>query len=839
MPAGYTREEANARSALLEAQSYEIFLDVASDPGAVRSRTEIRFRSRQPGASSFANLATGTVHQIRLNGRALDPGQTLTDGVLHLPGLTADNVLLVDAETRYPANGRGLTRFTDPADGSVYLLATCFPNLASRLFGCFDQPDLRADVTLSVLAPPGWECVSHGVVTARPVLGQAGVWRFATVPALKVYDLILCAGPYVTAAEENLPGRAGPIPLSVRSRRTLAGEPGLARITTIVSTALEFFERILAMPCPYQTYSVVFAPGLNANAMQSPGLMLVNERLLQRAADPEDTVALIIAHEVAHLWFGNLVEGRWWDDLWLAEAMADYLGDTAGDEAFHRPAAWAGYSMRTKSLAYQTDSTQGVQPVSSPVEDAAGGHSRPWQITYVKGGSVVRQLAALIGDESLRAGMRDYLTSFGWRAATLDDLVGCWSRASGRDLTEWAEQWLRTPGVNTLRPELTLAPDGTIAGLAVRQDPPPGRTHRISAGFYWREDGRLCRRHRVYLEIEGFLTKVPEVTGLPAPDALILNDEDLTFAITRFDDRSLRNLRECAMDVGDPLAEAVCWTAVWDMTMTAGLTASEFARLVVRRIAAAHMPVAPDVLLERARTAADRYAPPGQRSALRQRIAGAALDATARTRPGTRTQRQLAAGFAASAETEPQLALLRSWLTGDSLPDGVPADLSLRAAILAALSARGLASDEDLDAYIKADPVAGRLHAATCRAMRPDPAAKQAAWAAALDDTHSEPLAAAHAAGFWVPGQDTILAPYRDRYFAEALPSLSRNQTRTTLRVAALLYPATLASQATLDATETYLAERNPSALFRQVLLDQARTLGQAIAARAKAGQTG
>jgi aminopeptidase N len=587
------------------------------------------------------------------------------------------------------------------------------------------------------------------------------------------------------------------------------------------------------------TADVVCAPGLNASGMQVGGVMLVNERLVQRAADPEDTVPLLLAHEVAHLWFGSMVEGRWWDDLWLAEAIADYLGDTAGDEALRRPAAWASYGMRTKPLAYEIDSAHGAEPVSSPVPDAADALSKPWEIVYIKGGSVVRQLGALIGDTALRAGLHDYLTGFGWRAATLEDMVGCWSRRSGRDLTEWAGQWLRTPGVNTLRPELTLAPDGTIAELAVHQEAPPARTHHLSIGLYGRRADRLHCQHRVSLEIHSSITVVPELAGQPAPDALILNDQDLAYAIIRFDGRSLRNLKECAMDVGDPLAEAVCWTAAWDMTMAAELTASEFTGLVVQRMSGAPLPVAVEVLVQRARTAADRYAPPGQRSALRQRLASAALDAAGRAQPASRTQRQLAAGFAASAETESQLARLRSWLAGDSPPGGVPAALDLRAQILATLSARGLATDADLDAYAAADPAGGQLHVATCRAMRPDPAAKQAAWAAALDDAQSEPLAAAHAAGIWVPGQDAVLAPYRDRYFAEALPILSRNQARTSLRLARLLYPATLADQATLDATTAYLAGRDPSAALSGVLLDQARTLGQAITARAKAAQAG
>ena len=841
---GCTEAEAQQRAALLAVESYAVFLDLAAGPDRIRSRAEIRFRCREPGAATFADLRTRSVSRVTCNGESLDPGRAVSGGRLHLPGLAARNVLTVDAEFGYSAGGRGLSRFADPADGGQYAFGYCYPTSAPGMFCCFDQPDLRADLTLEVSAPAGWQCAANGAVTGRPAAGEAGTWRFATVPAMKPSELALRAGPYVTAAAEDYRGADGLVRMSLGSRPALAGSAGLARAGDVVRQALGYYEQMLACRCPYPKYDVVFVPDLGPLAVSLPGLMLASETLLQRLADPGDDFGpLVLAHEVAHLWFGCLVKGRWWDDLWLAEALATYLGHTAREEALGPDSPWRAFCMREQAPAYQTDSLPGTQPVSSPVNDAAEALARPFDITYAKGASVVRQLAALIGDDAMRGGLRAYLASYGGAAATLDDLVGCWSRASGRDLSGWAEQWLRTAGVNLLRPELTLAADGTVRSLAVVQDPPsaagPLRTHRVAIGVYDRDGTRLRRRRVVAAELAGARTVIPELAGTPAPDAFVVNDGDLTFARVRFDDRSLPVLLACAMDVDDPLTEAVCWNAAWDMTTAAELSPAGFTDLVVRRISGGHPPAGAAELLEHARAAADYYAVPACRPGLRQRLAAAALDGARRAQPGSRAQRALAVGFAASAHGDSQLGLLRRWLGGTSLPDGVPADLELRGRILATLSACGLASDDDLDAFAAADPVGGEAQRSTCRALRPDPAAKEAAWTAALAGGQSPRTAQAHARGIWAPGQEGLLTPYRDRYFTEALPALRRQEASAATKLARLLYPATLAEVATVTATGAALERDGLGGPLRVVLLEQRAIMQQVLAARSAHGAPG
>ena len=822
-----TETEATARAALVDVASYDVFADLTAEP--VRSRTEIRFGCREPGAATFAELTATAVRAV-LNGREL---ARPADGRLALPGLAGQNVLVVEAEV---ADGT-LTRFTDPADGADYLLFTGYPTQAPSLFCCFDQADLTATSTLSLVLPAGWDCLTNGPMTTRPPAGAAGTWRFGPVSGTRPFDLTIAAGPYVEEWRGE-GGTAGPVRMSIRRRRSLDGAvPDLDRFAGQARRALEHYERTLRVPCPYPKYDIGFVPRLNALAISMPGLMLVNESLLARMADPDDDfVAMVCGHEVAHLWFGCYVSSRWWDDLWQDEAMATYVAYAAiGD-------AWPAFCYREKAPAYQADALPGRQPVSSPVASAADAMFRQVALTYSKGAAVIRQLAALIGDEALQAGLTDFMRRFGGASAGLDDMIACWSRSSGRDLRGWAQEWLRTEGASTLRASVTAGPDGTIGSLAVEQDQP--RTHRLGIGLYQRSaagHGSVLRRRRlISAEISGARCEVPVPAGEPVPDAVVLNDGDLTYAEISFDPATLDALAEAAMDVGDPLTEAVCWDAAWRMVTAGSLAGGDLAGLVTRRLGLAEgsapLPVAGvEVLLERAVTAADRYSPDAERAGLRAAVAAASLAgasaAESAAGAGSPRQRALAAGFAASASSAEQLAALRAWLSGGPRPDGLELDGDLRGRVLRTLAARGLATEEDLDA-LAADPVGGAQHLLTCRALRPDAAAKAEAWELALAEGQDRRLADAAARGIWVPGQEAVLAGYRERYFAEALPALDGREIRAMRRLARALYPATLAEPATLAATAAALERGGLSEGLRLVLQEQETILRAVLAAR-------
>jgi aminopeptidase N len=818
-----------------------VFLDLTHGGDRAWSRTEIRFRCRAVGSTTFADLDAVAVHEVILNGQHLDP-KAVKDCRIPLRDLSAANTLVVDAWVPMSNNGSGLTQYTDPVDGHGYVLANCFPTAAPTVFCCFDQPDLRATITLIVTLPAGWTCISNGEVLHCPADGAAGVWRFATVVSMKPYEFTLCAGPYVTATATTN-ATADATQLGLHCRPTLASSPGLARIAGIVAAALRHHEQTLGVACPYQKLDIVVAPELTVQARQLPAVMYVSESLLQRAADAGDrSVDMTLAHEAAHLWFGCLVEGRWWDDLWLGEALATYLSVGAVGATHGVDAAWALFGLNGKAAAYLADGLPGSQPVSSPVDSAADALTRHPAITCDKGASVLRQLVALIGPDAMHLGLRDYLTTHAWLTASYPDLIDCWSRASGRDLTGWAHLWLQRPGVNILRPEMTTGPDAAITSFAVVQDPPraldggPLRSHAVTIGLYDLAESRLARRRRISVMLDDDWTHIPELSGAPMPAAIILNDADLTFAGIKFDAATWRMLVAVAMDLDDPLPESVCWNAAFDMVQAAELEAAEFAAIVARRITTGRPVLGLERLLHRAVAVADFFADAADHAAARRQLAAAALTGAELSEPGSRDQRILARGFAMSANSPAQRDLLRFWLDGRSLPTGLGLDLELRAMILTTLAGYGQAADADLAAYAADDPVAGDTLRATCGARHPSPAAKKAAWAAALSPDHPPRLALAYAEGFWVPGQEDLLEGFRDRYFAEALPALRRAgqlDHRTIQQLARALYPATLADKATLAATDAELEQLPAGDMLTTVLLERRTLISRAMTARA------
>ena len=876
MPA-LTESEARARAALLTIDSYDVSIDLTATP--VRSRTVIRFRCARPGAASFADLTA----QVRdggavLNGAPLGP---VVDGRLALAGLAAGNVLIVDAEIA----DRSLHRFAEPSGGGDYVRGYAYPTGAPDLLCCFDQLDLPAPLSLSVRVPGGWSCVGNGAVGERPAPGAEGTWQFAPV-RLKPLEFVFCAGPLRTVAPARTVAsrRTSPPSLSAsgvtltsyRRAGLTGGTAGyLTRFSEIAAGALEHYERELGVPCPNRKYDIVALPDVPFRAASVPGLMLVGEDLLARLADPDDDFAVMIsAHEVAHLWFGGLVGMRWWDDLWLEESLATYLSEWT-------EAGWTSFCYDEKPRALRADELPTTEPVSSPVATMAQARDRPNAITYVKGTAAVRQLAALIGSDTVTAGLSDYLTRFADRGtARLDDLVDCWSRASGRDLTGWADAWLRTTGTPRLAALLTEAPDGTIASLTVTQDLP--RPHRVGVALYDAGDrGRLRHRRTELVELAGRATELPGLAGEPVPAAVFVNAGDWALARVTIDDRSLAALAEAAFDVGDPLTEAACWNAAWHMILTGQLAPADYAALIGRRLtsgtdsaadlpvppdggtdSAADLPVPPDggpnrlgrglpdgdptpspltptaaqTLLGRALTCADRYVAGRDRAAVRAVIADAALRAA--RAPSTRgpLRRALQAGFAASAQTDAHLTTVRALADGDaSVADVGPADLTLRAALVKALAMRGLASPADLAALTDADPVAGRPLRTTCEAARPDPAAKEAAWAAALDERTPQWLARAQAEGIWVAGQESLLTRYRDRYFTEALPALSARDARgerLARRLADLLFPVTLDQRPTIAAVRAALDGGGLTDRLRTILQTQEAELRTAAEVR-------
>jgi aminopeptidase N len=807
--ADLTQDEAANRARSIKVDSYDVFLDLTAEP--VTSRTGIRFRWLGESRQTFADLRPPRVVSVTLDGAALPPPD---DGRLRLERNGDEAVLVAEAEVGYSADGRGLSRFTDPADGATYVGGNSYPDCGPEVFCCFDQPDMTATFRFSVRLPAGWECVSNGHVSDI----RDGVRAFAPVAGMRPYDLAFCAGPLTTAAQV----RAGRTELTVRHRRSLTGTAAVASLPRFIDyarQAISWYEDSIGVPCPYPAYDIVFTPDLAATAVSIPGLMVVHERRLSRAGAGADLDnAGLCAHEAAHLWFGCLVGPRWWDDVWLDEAIATYLSYAAlaAITGTSETEAWTEYAYMDKLTAYLADDLPSRVPVSSPVATARQGRDKPFGILYVKGASLIRALGALIGDQALRAGLREYLTGFGPGSATLDDLIGCWSRASGRDLAGWGRGWLRTEGV----PTIWLDDEG-----AVRQDVP--RWQRVGIGLFDADhgNGRLRRRKLLSIELDSERTAVPDLESV---DAVVLNDQDLSFTRTGFDPRSRQALIDVACHLDDPLTEAVCWNGFWLLMTSGEVPPHEFADMVRRRLAAGDLPRSGvETLLRRSVEAADLWADPALRAELRAGIARATRHVIDAGGPADIT-RALAAGTAASARTSEQLALLDAWLAGTDLPDGLAVDGDLRARILWALAARGQARDTDIDALPDLDPVTGEVNRAMGLAMRPTADAKEAAWAAALAPGTPARIAEANATGLWTPGQEELMARYRERYFTEALPLLASRPRRSARRLSRLLFPSILVSEETIEVGGRY----TDTGVIGTELADQIAIMRQRLAVR-------
>ncbi|MEU8263589.1 aminopeptidase N [Micromonospora sp. NPDC048999] len=833
-----TRVEATTRGALITVESYQVDLDLTGDGERFRSTVTVRFRAT-PGADTFAEVKPARLLGVRLNDRDLDPA-VLDDNRLPLTGLAAANTLTVSAEMAYSNTGEGLHRFVDPADGETYLYAMSFLDEVQRIFAAFDQPDLKAPVTLSVTAPPEWTVAANGQVAGRPAPGR---WEFVPTAPLATYFFTLIAGPWhVRRAEHD------GIPLGVYCRRSLAAhlDADAEEIFTVTRQCLDRFHQLFAERYPFGKYDQAFVPEFNAGAMENPGLVTLRDDLIFRSAVTDtqrELRATTIAHEMAHMWFGDLVTMRWWDDLWLNESFAEYLGTRVTAEVTRFGQAWTTFAMRRKAWGYAADQRPSTHPVApEEVADAAQALLNFDGISYAKGASVLRQLVAWVGDDAFLAGLNAHFAKHRFGNATLADLLGSLAAASGRDLADWAERWLRRSQVNTLRMVTAVGADGRWTEAAVVQTAPEAypvlRPHRIGVARYAADVP--VRRLEVDLnpDADQGRTELTELIGQPATGLLLPNAGDLTFAKIRLDPASADAVPTLLPGLDDPLARALLWGEALD-------AATDGERPVVALVAliAAALPaeteviIAEDVLIL-SRNLIDRYLEPLARDAALFRVAGACAALLAGAPAGGSLQLAAARGLI-GATTD--IGLLAGWLAGREVPAGLAVDADLRWALLYRLVVLGAAGEPEIAAEAAADRSAtGAERAARCRAALPDSDAKRAAWEIVTHNTElSNRLVEATAEGFWQPEQAELTAGYVERYFAD-MPAAARLRTPWVAdRVAALAFPRYAVTQRTRDLAAELLARDDLTAGLRRRVVDLDDDLRRALVARTAVAAVG
>jgi len=831
-----TRAEAVERAALLTVESYTIDLDLtAGDSDGFGSITTIRFRA-EPGTATFVEVRPMSLISVRLNGVDIDPG-SLVDNRLAVSGLGEQNTLTVRARMAYSNDGQGLHRFVDPADRQTYLYAMSFLDDAQRTFACFDQPDLKAPVTLRVTAPPEWTVAGNGQ-PARPA--ERGRWEFGPTPPLATYVVSLIAGPYHVGRAEH-----DGIPLGIYCRRSLAEhlDADTEEILTITRRCLDRFHEMFDVRYPFGAYDQAFLPEFNAGAMENPGLVALRDEYVFRSAvtdSQRERRAITIAHEMAHMWFGDLVTMRWWDDLWLNESFAEYLGVRVTAEATRFGGAWTTFGIRRKAWGYAADQRPSTHPVApEEVADSAQALLNFDGISYAKGASVLRQLVAWLGDDVFLAGLRAHFAAHRFGNADLADLLGALADASGRDLSGWAERWLRRAQVNTVRAEVTVDDANRYIEVALVQAAPAAhpvlRPHRIGLGCYDLDGAGVTRRDRIEVDLDpdrdGERTVVPGLVGEPAADLLLPNDGDLTYAKIRLDARSAAAVARLLPGVSDPLARAVLWGESLDAVRDAERPVRDLATLIRRALPVETEVIVVEEVLKLGGSLIDRYAGPQDRSVLRELVASACRELLASAVAGGSLQLAAVGGLIASGIEVDRMA---AWLAGRDVPAGLAVDADLRWALVYRLVVLGATGEDRIAAEEVRDRSAtGAQWAARCRAALPDPAAKEYAWQAIVSDmTLSNRLLEARAEGFWQPEQSDLTEAYVARYFAE-MPIAARRRAPWVADVLAdRAFPRYAVAAATRAAAVDMLARDDLSPGLRRVVADADDELARALAAR-------
>lgn len=810
------RNEAAARSVLIRTHAYDVLLDVRHAPDqevtGYTSRSTVTFSASEPGASTFLDFI-GQVENVVLNG-VPQPVAEIADGArIRLDNLQAENSVTVTATALYSRSGEGMHRFFDPADGQCYLYTQYEPADARRVFANFEQPDLKASFTFHVIAPAGWHVASNGAEAGRtPVDGDpaAGRWDFVPTPPMSTYITTVLAGPYFKAQDlwERTfdDGTRLEVPLALYCRASMAESFDAPALFQLTKQGLEFFNGLFDYPYPWGKYDQAFVPEYNLGAMENPGLVTFTENYVftSRATDSQyQARANTLMHEMAHMWFGDLVTMRWWDDLWLKESFADYMGTLGVDRATGWDTAWTNFANNRKAWAYVQDQLPTTHPIVADIPDLEAAKQNFDGITYAKGASVLKQLVAYVGFDAFVAGSRQYFREHEYGNTTLTDLLAALSRASGRDLAVWARQWLQTSGISTLSVEVETAEEApgrpTLASVRLVQDAPDPATgraelrpHRLRIGLYnFDSAGMLVRTDSVETDLSGADEVVPELAGKALPALLLVNDEDLTYAKVRLDAASEATVRASLDRIGDAMARALCWTALWNSARD-GVTPADRYVDAVQRFAPAETGIGVLLnILGNASTALEQYVPADGRDALREAFAAAAAGELRAAEAGSDQQLAWARALATLSRTDgSQVPLLRGLLDGTAEIPGLAVDAELRWSLWHALAAHGLAGEAELHAELARDNTAsGRAGHATALAARPEAAVKASAWDAAVRGTElSNQMLSATITGFNT-GSAELLDPFVEPYF-ECLETVwAERSIEIASRIVRGLYP--------------------------------------------------
>ena len=841
-----TQLEAAERARLLAVRSYDISLDLTDGTGGpgeqtFRSVTRIQFRCAEPGVSTFIEAAADRLRSVRLNGVEIDTSGWSAEKGLILNDLAAENTLVVDGDFLFSNSGQGLHRTLDPVDKEVYLYSQFETADAQRVFACFDQPDLKSVYTWNATVPAHWKVVSNSPVAAvdpADVEGTKTV-RFETSAVMSTYVTALCAGPYheVRATHDG-------IDLGLFVRESMKQYLDADDLFLITRQGFDFFHENFQVRYPLPKYDQLWVPDFNAGAMENFGCVTHAESSFifrSQVTDYEyEQRANTILHEMAHMWFGDLVTMRWWDDLWLNESFAEWASHWCNSAATRFTDAWSTFLSIRKAWGYRQDQLPSTHPVYCEMPDVDAVEVNFDGITYAKGASVIKQLVSYVGTDAFLTGLRAYFGAHAWGNATFNDLLSALEAASGKQLRDFAAQWLETAQVNTLRPAVEIGPDGTYTAAAVLQEAPAAhptlRTHHLAIGLYDLDGDRLVRRDRIELDVSGARTEVAALVGQRAPDVLLLNDDDLTYAKLRLDPRSMATVVNHITGFASALPRALCWAAAWDMLRDAEMAARDYTTL-----ACAGLPTERDInlvtaTLRQVASAISLYSDPGWAPTGWQLLADTAKASLAETEPGSGFQLAWARALASAARTDADLAIVRDWLSGRNVPPGLTIDTDLRWSLLSALIACGKAEPGEIEAELERDrTVSGERAAAQANALVPTAAAKEETWRRLTgDEKLPNSLQRSLLFGFYHPAQLELTAPYVTRFFEVVDDVWATRDSEPAQEFLTFGYPMYYVDDASIAAADAWLAAEGHPDPLRRLVAEGRDSVVRALRARRK-----
>ncbi len=837
-----SRAEAKDRADHLYVNSYEVTLDVTKGEEIFYAKSAVSFSCNKPGYATFIDAVGRKVISATLNGVPVDTSNFDGESIF-ITNLAAENFLVIEIEAEYSKSGEGLQRSVDPSDDEVYLYSQGETAHIRNMFPCFDQPALKATFTLTVTTPGHWEAVSNNPVASKSAKGDLVEWKFTTTPRISTYLAVLVAGPY-SYVHDVYQGQKE-IPLGIYCRKSMMQYLDPADIFLITKQGFEYFEKTFGLAYPFEKYDQIAVVDFNFGAMENAGAVTFREDVLVFRSHVPDKAYLsranTILHEMAHMWFGDMVTMSWWDDLWLNESFAEWSSYLALSEATRFSGAWSEFNCARKNWAYRQDQLSSTHPIIADMVDMEAVNANFDGITYAKGASVLHQLVAHVGRAQFIAALQNYFAKHAWGNTTLNDLLVELEAASGRKLDTWVNTWLQTAGVNTLRPVLEIEND-RYKSITISQEVPlvptgstELRPHRLAVGLYDIVGDLLTLRKSVELDVVGANTVVADLAGEKVADLLLINDRDLSYAKLRFDKRSIATLKSHLGKLEDDLARALCWAAVWDMHRDAEISSADFIEIALSGLKGESDDSIVNIVVAQLATSVEAYTTDVNRNSYREKLADVLWELAQNATPASDLQLLYSRAFATNAHTAAQTFQIRGLLDGSA--PGLKVDTDLRWYFLTALTERGATTKAELEAELANDnTITGKVAFETCLATMPTADAKAYAFNKVRDENVSTSIRSAMVAGFQRPAQRALLAPFVDLYFDNLLIQWQSKSYEGAAKYVTGMYPTWVISQKTLDTTNAWLdgAGKDAPTVLRKLVKESQDGLVRALQVQAR-----